>query len=87
LPSAARRINHDAAEAGPCYFGRQGDALMDRIPAPPEPPAATPLDEAALDAFINSAEFDQFLLDCFAEGVREAVAEQRALGLLEAPAA
>ncbi len=54
---------------------------MDRIPTPPEPPAATPLDEAALDAFINSPAFDQFLLDCFAEGVREAVAADKALGI------
>lgn len=60
---------------------------MDRIPTPPEMPAATPLEEAALDAFIHSPAFDQFLLDCFADGVREAVAEQRALGLIEAPAA
>ena len=34
----------------------------------------------ALDAFIKSEAFDGFLLDCFAEGVREAIAEQRMLG-------
>ena len=56
---------------------------MDRIPLLPEPEA--PVDEAALDAFIRSPEFDQFLLDCFAEGVREAVAEQRAMGIVRPP--
>jgi hypothetical protein len=45
------------------------------------------LDEAALDAFIRSDAFDRFMLDCFAEGVRDAVAEQSALELIEASAA
>ncbi len=48
------------------------------------PPPDEMLDEAALDAFIRGPDFDQFLLDCFAEGVREAVAQQIALGLIEA---
>ncbi len=38
-------------------------------------------DDEALDAFVRSEAFDQFLLDCFAEGIRKAVAEQRSLGL------
>jgi hypothetical protein len=38
-------------------------------------------DEAALDAFIASDAFDQALLECFEQGIREAVAEQEALGL------
>lgn len=53
-------------------------AAMDGIR--PESPEAE-WDDEALDAFVRSEAFDQFLLDCFAEGVREAVAEQHALGL------
>ena len=54
---------------------------MDRPDPIAMPTDRSPVDEAALEAFIRSEGFDQFLLDCFAEGVREAVAEQRALGL------
>jgi len=40
-------------------------------------------DEAALEAFVAGPDFDAFLLDCFEQGIREAVAEQRALGIAE----
>ena len=38
-------------------------------------------DDAALDAFVESDAFDQFLLECFEQGIQAAVAEQEALGL------
>jgi hypothetical protein len=59
---------------------------MDRIPAHPEPPPA-PLDEAALEAFADSPDFDTFLLDCFEQGIREAVAADKALAIRPATAA
>jgi hypothetical protein len=55
-------------------------------PKPRLPEIAAPVDEAKLDAFIRSPAFDQFLLDCFADGIREAMEEYRALGL-DRPAA
>lgn len=70
------------------YGAGDGGATMDGPDRKaPTQPQGEMLDEAALDALIRSEAFDQFLLDCFAEGVREAVAEQRALGLTQAPAA
>ncbi len=52
---------------------------MDRIPLQPE--VSGVVDEAALDAFVESPTFDSFLLDCFEQGIREAVAADEALGL------
>jgi hypothetical protein len=52
---------------------------MDRIPLHPELPA--PVDEAALEAFVDGPAFDAFLLDCFEQGIRDAVAADAALGL------
>lgn len=52
---------------------------MDRIPLQPEDGGA--VDEAALEVFVESPAFDAFLLDCFEQGIREAVVADEALGL------
>lgn len=79
MPGAGRGINRDASGVARCYI----DGMNRILPAPE---LEVIVDEAALDTFVTSSGFDQFLLDCFAEGIREAMEEYRALGL-DRPAA
>jgi hypothetical protein len=64
----------------------QGEGVMDHIPTRSDLPPS-PVDEAALAAFIDSPGFDAFLLDCFEQGIREAVAADQALGIRPTTAA
>ena len=60
---------------------------MDETATQPEQDqAAVPFDEVAFGEFINSPRFDDFLPDCFEQGIRVAAAEELALGLRKPPA-
>ena len=87
LPMAPRRINR-AGGMG-LWYGIANEALG-TVKKGAAMHATKPdgqnvvWNDAELDAFVESDAFDTFLLECFEQGIREAVAEQQALGLPDA---